>query len=99
MECKYCEGKCQKAGKQSNGLQKYFCAVCKKYQQKEYSYMAYNKEIRIMIPRLVKNSVGIRGIARVLQIATATVIRLIRRIADAITKPPVVLSVQFFDKF
>lgn len=47
--------------------------------------------------RLVCNSVGIRGIARVLQIATATVLRLIKRISNAIYKPLVPLNQKSFE--
>ncbi|MFM2338255.1 MAG: hypothetical protein RL115_1448 [Bacteroidota bacterium] len=45
-----------------------------------------------MIVRLVCNSVGIRGIARVLQIATGTVLKLIIKIANSIMKPPIPLT-------
>jgi transposase-like protein len=38
---------------------------------------------------LVCQSVGIRGISRVLKIATNTVLERIKRIADAITQPPI----------
>ena len=97
MECKFCSKKCSKAGKQASGLQRYYCKCCKKYQQKQYRYRAYGKDISNMVARLVCNSVGIRGIARVLQIATATVLRLIKRIANTIYKPPVPRNQRSFE--
>jgi insertion element IS1 protein InsB len=97
MECKYCKANCCKAGKQTSGLQRYFCKNCKKYQQKEYSYHAYGKDVAAMIPRLVCNSVGIRGIARVLEIAVNTVVKQIKRLAEQIVKPPIPLNRQSFE--
>ncbi len=97
MECKYCNLQCQKAGKQKNGTQKYFCGTCKKYQQKTYEYSACKAGVIMMIPKLVCNSVGIRGIARVLSIAINTVVRKIKQIAEAIVKPPVPLNRQSFE--
>jgi insertion element IS1 protein InsB len=47
--------------------------------------------------RLVCNSVGIRGIARVLQIATGTVLKLIIKIANSIMKPPIPFNQQSFE--
>lgn len=87
MECKYCRHKCQKAGSQKNGTQKYYCGNCKKYQQSQYRYAACKAGVEAMIPKLVCNSVGIRGIARVMGIAINTVIRKIKQIAAAIIKP------------
>jgi insertion element IS1 protein InsB len=97
VECKYCGHKCQKAGKQKNGKQKHFCTACKKYQQEQYSYLACKAGVTAMIPKLVCNSVGIRGIARVMGIAINTVVRKIKQIAAAIIKPSVPLYRQSFE--
>ncbi|MEQ1677946.1 MAG: IS1 family transposase [Chitinophagaceae bacterium] len=97
MECKYCNRKCQKAGRQKTGTQKYYCASCKKYQQKQYSYAACKPGVRAMLPKLVCNSVGIRGIARVLGIAINTVVRIIHRVAESIVKPPIPLNRKSFE--
>jgi IS1 family transposase/transposase-like protein len=97
MDCKYCNANCCKAGKQASGLQRYFCKGCKKYQQKQYSYAAYKVGIIAMIPKLVCNSVGIRGIARVLDIAVNTTVKLIKKIADSITKPPIPINRKSFE--
>ena len=87
MKCKHCNGNCQKAGKQKNGVQKLYCRACKKYQQLQYKYVAYNATTNTMIASLVCESVGIRGIARVLKIAINTVPSRIRKIASSIQKP------------
>jgi insertion element IS1 protein InsB len=50
-----------------------------------------------MVPRLVCNGVGIRGIARVLAIAVNTTVRLIKKIANSITKPPIPLNRDSFE--
>jgi IS1 family transposase/transposase-like protein len=87
MECKYCSWKCRRSGKQRNGAQRYYCGSCKKYQQKDYLYPACAGVINPTIQLLVCESVGVRGIARVLKIATNTVLSRIRKIASGITKP------------
>jgi insertion element IS1 protein InsB len=97
MECQYCKGKCQKAGRQKNGTQKFYCGHCKKYQQGAYRYRACMAGTIRMIPLLVCESVGIRSIGRILKIATATVLRKILVAATAITKPPVPLNRPAFE--
>jgi insertion element IS1 protein InsB len=89
MDCKYCNQQCRRSGKQSNGAQRYFCRRCVKYQQKEYIYKAYGAAINSTIKLLVCESVGIRGIGRVLQIASNTALNRIKAIAANISKPPV----------
>jgi insertion element IS1 protein InsB len=89
MECKFCSGKCNKAGKQKSGLQRYYCRGCKKYQQSNYRYFAYKKETASLIPSLVCESVRMRGIGRLLKIGLSTVIRKIRLIASGISKPAI----------
>ena len=87
MECQFCKGNCQKAWKQKNGAQKLYCKRCHKYQQPVYKYKACQGEVSTMISHLVCESVGIRGIARFLQIGINTVLRRILSIADGIAKP------------
>lgn len=50
-----------------------------------------------MIPKLICESVGVRGIARVLKISLATVIRKIKSIAELIEKPPIPLNRKAFE--
>jgi len=92
MKCKFCDGNCRKAGTQKNGAQKLYCKACGKYQQASYRSNAYKKEVLLMLPQLVCESVSIRGIARVLKIAANTVISGIRRIARNIVKPPIAMN-------
>ena len=97
MECQYCAQTCRKAGKQKNGAQKLFCINCKKYQQTEYKYQACKPSVVSMIPKLLCESVGIRGIARILNIATTTVITKIISIAAAIPKPAIPCNRRVFE--
>ncbi|HMH20158.1 MAG TPA: hypothetical protein VK563_00210 [Puia sp.] len=87
MTCQYCNQICQKAGKQKNGAQKLYCKPCEKYQQAVYRKNACKAKINPVIAQLVCESIGIRGIARILKIAANTVLNRIRTIADSIPKP------------
>ena len=89
MQCQYCKGTCQKAGKQKNGAQKHFCKACNRYQQSTYRNRAWEAGTNQMICNLVCDSVGVRGIARILKINVNTVLRRIRHIADKVAKPPI----------
>lgn len=89
IECKFCKGKCQKAGRQKNGTQKYYCKGCGKYQQGQYKYNACNTAIMELLPKLVCESVSIRGMARIMKIALSTVIKKLKYIADKIIQPPI----------
>jgi insertion element IS1 protein InsB len=89
MDCKYCVRLCRRAGRQKNGLQRYYCVSCHKYQQKEYLYHPCRGTTNESIKSLVCESVGVRGISRVLKIATNTVLERIKRIADVIPQPPI----------
>ena len=89
MNCKYCSQKCRRSGRHKNGLQRYYCKVCKKYQQKEYLYQACTGTTNEMIKLLVCEGVGIRGIARVMKIAVNTVLNRIKMIAGNISKPDI----------
>ncbi len=92
MNCKYCSGKCQKSGKQKNGAQKYYCSICKKYQQQCYKYAIYKIGVVSMIPKLVCESVSIRGISRILRISLTTVIKKVKALAASIVKPLIPLN-------
>ena len=89
MQCQFCKEKCQKAGKQRNGAQKLYCKGCRKYQQVSYQYIACQSHVDSMVSQLVCESVGVRGIARVLRIGINTVVRRIIFIANGISKPPI----------
>lgn len=87
MQCKYCQHSCFKAGRQPNGKQKYFCNLCKKYQQSEYVYDACKENQEAKIILLNNEGCGIRSIARILSISATTVIKNIKAIADKIISP------------
>jgi insertion element IS1 protein InsB len=87
MDCKYCTRPCRRSGKQNNGSQRYYCPTCRKYQQKTYQYKAYHGAIDSNIKLLVCESVCVRGIGRILNISTNTVLSRIRKIAGGIAKP------------
>ena len=89
MKCQYCNHHCHKKGFQQNGTQKYCCTVCRKYQQSVYKKKAYRTNLNNKIIVLLKEGCGIRSIARILKIATNTVIKRIRQIAKGIIKPKV----------
>jgi insertion element IS1 protein InsB len=89
MNCQYCDYTCQKAGKQRNGAQKLYCGQCKKYQQIVYRNKGCEEKTKRLLRKLVCESVGIRGIGRVLHIASNTVLNRIKAIAAHISKPPV----------
>jgi transposase-like protein len=74
-------------GIQKNGLQRYYCRRCLKYQQAVYRYRACSGMVDGQVKSLVCESVGIRGISRILGIACGTVLEKIRRIANTIGKP------------
>ena len=89
MTCKFCGGTCIKNGYQANGKQRYKCKYCHRKQQADYSYQAYIPELNRTISEYIKEGVGIRGIARLLEISTTTPIRRIVSISKNITAPHV----------
>jgi insertion element IS1 protein InsB len=97
MECKFCKQTCCKAGRQANGRQRYYCKGCKKYQQCAYKYSAYQAGTMTMISKLVRESVSIRGIGRILRISLTTVVKKIKAISDSIRKPAIPIGRQVFE--
>lgn len=87
MRCNYCLQNCIKAGKQKNGIQKWFCKKCKKYQQDQYHYNAYKLGINHKIIILLKEGLGIRSISRVLGISTNTINRRIVELSEKVRSP------------
>lgn len=88
MHCKHCHSTCQKAGKQKNGTQKWYCKKCRKYQQSGYINNACKIGIDQEIKSYLKEGCGIRSIARLLDISPTTVIERIKKISKQISKPP-----------
>lgn len=97
MNCKFCEGKCQKAGKQRNGQQKYYCTACKKYQQAVYKYKGCSLQLIKLIPQLLCESVSLTGIARIVRMAKNTVVKQVLAYAQRIQKPPLPMQRNSFE--
>ena len=95
MTCKFCGGACIKNGYQENGKQRYKCKHCHRKQQADYSYQAYIPELNRTISEYIKEGVGIRGIARLLEISTTTLIRRIVSISKNITAPHVTANIEY----
>src|ERR1700722_16683502 len=89
MTCKFCDHPCQKAGKQKNGPQKFYCSLCRKYQQLAYRNRACCKSTKLMISKLVCEGVSVRVISRILRISINTVQSGIKWTAKAIVKLPI----------
>ena len=89
-QCSFCHSKMHKHGKSSENKQRYRCTSCGKTQVEQYSYAAYHCTVNQNILALIKAGVGIRGIARLLQISTTTVLDRIKKIAERLTPPPLI---------
>lgn len=98
MTCKHCNSICIKYGKQQNQQQRYKCKNCGKTQQDAYSRQAYNNIcINDQIARMVKEGCGIRSMARLLQLATNTIIKRIKQVAYSIDKPVITMKQDFIE--
>lgn len=87
MFCKHCRGHCVKKGISKNGIQRYRCAKCLRYQQYTYRYNAYMPALSEHIKRHVIRGSGIRDTAFILKVSPTTVIKYIKLIAKTITPP------------
>ena len=87
MECNYCGRRCWRSGRQKNGAQRFYCASCKRYQQRSYQYKACVASTVDRVKVLVRESVGVRGIAGILGIAWQMVLKKIQLTAKTITRP------------
>lgn len=85
-KCRHCQQGCVKAGVKGTGVQVYRCKTCKKYQQSIYRNQACRVGTDKSIVRLLVEGMGIRGIARVMNISISTVIDRIKRIAQSINR-------------
>ena len=87
INCTQCNKKCVKNGFQSNGQQRYKCVFCGRRQQFKYLYSACKPTINSEIIILTKEGLGIRGISRVLNISTTTLLKRLISIAADIKMP------------
>lgn len=71
MSCQYCHKDCQKAGKQKNGKQKYYCTNCKKYQQADYRYKSCEQGKKSLFLKCLKVGNSLSGVRAITGIAIA----------------------------
>lgn len=96
MKCKYCESECIKKG-QRDGIQRYQCKKCNKYQQENYHKPVITDEKYQWVKQLNNEGCGISSISRLLKISKSSVQRLIQRIALLIKKPNYVDYLQVYE--
>ena len=88
--CPHCSNRSVKNGKH-NAKQRFLCSTCSKTFYTQYSYKAYHPQTNYYISSYIKESCGIRSIARLLKISTTTILSRILKIAAQITKPKLTL--------
>ncbi|MCW8937631.1 MAG: IS1 family transposase [Flavobacteriales bacterium] len=92
MKCKKCNQICVKNGKTKSGEQRYYCVLCEKSQQINYTYQACKPKINNKLIALLKEGCGIRSISRLLKISPTTTIRRILTISNQIKSPSIVMG-------
>jgi transposase-like protein len=85
--CTFCGNYMIKHGKSSANKIRFKCKKCNRTQVDNYSYKAYNQDINLNIVKLTKEGVGIRSIARLLNISTTTLLSRVVLIAKNIKQP------------
>ena len=86
--CPHCTTKnLIKNGFTKNKKQQFYCKSCNKRCIDFYCYKAYKSNVNAKIVQFIKEGLGIRSIARVLQIAKTTVLKRIIAIAKKIPNP------------
>lgn len=85
--CANCSNKIVKHGTTKAGKQRYKCKNCNKTVVAYYSYNACLPEINSRIILYIKEGLGIRSIARILKIATTTLLKRIIQIANMVVQP------------
>ncbi len=80
MECKYCNNECKKSGLTKKYNQRYYCPLCRKYQQYLYLYKGCEQGVSGKVEVLNNESCGIRSISRILNISKGKVISTIKKL-------------------
>ena len=96
MNCRYCQGKCVKNGKQANGIQRYLCEHCGKSQQANYQYAACEQKTRDLFLRCLKIGSSLRGVQYVTGVAVSTQLRWIKALSKSV-KPPA--KIRLYDEY
>ena len=78
MKCKYCRKQCVKKGIR-NGVQKYRCKHCKKYQQAVYKKHRIKQWKHNRVSKLNNENVGISSIGRLLKMSRTSVLMLLKQ--------------------
>ena len=86
FSCKYCCSNCVKKGHYKTA-QRYYCKVCKRYQQQSYVYQRHDVDTDNEIIELNNRCMGINDIGTYLGIAKSVVVYRIKRLAKAIKAP------------
>jgi insertion element IS1 protein InsB len=87
--CIYCCGKLVKNGFSKAKKQRYKCKECCKTIVENYTYNAYFSHVNEQIVLLLTEGMGIRSIARILQISATTLLKRIIAISDIISLPAI----------
>lgn len=95
MKCHYCKNHCIKKGVRKDGIQKFQCVTCKKYQLYEYKNKACHPQTNDVLKKCLIRGVGQRGIAYILQISRNTVTDRIHQIAKQIKHPKITLRREY----
>lgn len=85
--CVYCAGKLVRNGFSRSRKQRYKCKDCNKTIVENYTYNAYFSNVNKQIVLLLTEGVGIRSIARILQISATTLLKRIIAISKAVGLP------------
>lgn len=85
--CICCQSKLVKNGFSKAKKQRYKCKSCSKTIVENYTYNAYFSDINKQIVLLLTEGVGIRSIARILQISATTLLKRIIAISDRVNLP------------
>jgi len=85
--CIYCAGKLVRNGFSEAKKQRYKCKDCSKSIVNNYTYNAYFFNINKQIILLLREGLGIRSIARILQISATTLLKRIITISAAVSLP------------
>ena len=64
-----------KNGLKITGTQNYLCTKCKKQFQSDYFYLGCQKDVKLMILRMLVNGNGVRDICRVALVSAGCVLR------------------------
>ena len=87
LTCSCCKSYVVKNDFTKGRKQRYRCAVCSTSKVLEPAFTGFGKKLHAQLVSLVKEGCGIRSSGRILNVSTATVIRNILSIADAIAFP------------